>query len=44
MKEAFRESFGGMDILFFGLAVVTAFKIGSSGGSSDDRTSDADGL
>lgn len=28
--EAFQGSFGGLDLLFLGLAIVTAFKLGSS--------------
>lgn len=30
-KQAFMSSFGPMDLLFFGLAIVTAFKIAASG-------------
>lgn len=33
-KEAFKESFSPIDLLFFGLAIFTAFKLGS--GMTDD--------
>ncbi len=35
-EEGFLGSFGPLDILFFGLAVVTAFKIAASGGAPEE--------
>lgn len=33
-EEGFFGSFGGLDLLFFGLAMLTAFKIGGAGGGT----------
>lgn len=35
-KEGFKESFGVLDIVFFGLALASAFKLGYSGGLTEN--------
>jgi hypothetical protein len=36
VKEGFKESFGVLDIVFFGLAIASAFKLGASGGITEN--------
>jgi hypothetical protein len=37
MQAGFRESFGGMDILFLGLAIASAYKLGSGAASAQSK-------
>lgn len=40
VEEAFRGSFGGLDILFFGLAVVTAFGVAAGGRKTKEEVAE----
>ena len=39
--DAFKASFGGFDLLWFGLAIFTAFKIGVNGAQENVAEADA---